>query len=298
MKTMVCIGGVYDSLPTLQFGTWFATKVATEIALLYVEKESALTFKKETDMAFEKLLEWNLDLPAIRILRIAMKRLEEVGLLKLVKGKPKIVHDLRKMGDVWQLCLKSFQNQDICFKTRQGNIVEQILQENREKHSDLLIVGASQKRKLLPKIVTFVDSSILIIKNLIDHRYEILVATDGSEAAHRAEYVAIKTAQYFERRLTFFSVVSSASERKRMEIHLKRMSEIAAKKGIELAVKIKTGKAVEEIIKASGDKKIIFVGESGKNLIQQYFFGSKVLKLCKKAKSPIFIVKKHSRYKQ
>jgi nucleotide-binding universal stress UspA family protein len=286
MKTMVCIGGVDDSLPTLQFGTWFATKVATEILLLYVEKESSLTFKKETEIAFEKLLEWNLDLPAIRILRMAMKRLEEVGLLKMIKGKPKIVHDLRKVGDAWQLCLKSFQNQDICFKTRQGNIVEQILQENRHNHSDLL-----------PKIVTFVDSSILVIKNLIDHRYEILIATDGSESAHRAEYVAIKTAQYFERRLTFLSVVNSESELKRMGIHLKRMSEIAAKKKIDLAVEIKTGNAVEEIIKAAGDKKIIFVGESGRNLIKQYFLGSKVLKLCRRAKSPIFIVKKHSRYK-
>jgi nucleotide-binding universal stress UspA family protein len=297
MKTMVCIGGVDDSLPTLQFGTWFATKIATEILLLYVEKESSLTFKKETEIAFEKLLEWNLDLPAIRILRMAMKRLEEVGLLKMIRGKPKIVHDLRKIGDAWQLCLKSFQNQDICFKTRQGNIVEQILQENRYNHSDLLIVGSSRRRRLLPKIVTFVDSSILVIKNLIDHRYEILIATDGSESAHRAEYVAIKTAQYFERRLTFLSVVNSESELKRMEVHLKRMSEIAAKKKIELTVEIKTGNAVEEIIKAAGDKKIIFVGESGRNLIKQYFLGSKVLKLCRRAKSPIFIVKKHSRYK-
>ena len=294
---MVCIGGVHDSLPTLQFGTWFATKIATEIVLLYVEKESSLTFKKETEIAFEKLLEWNLDLPAVRILRVAMKRLEEVHLLKLFKGKPKITDDLRKIGDAWQLCLKSFQNQDIYFKTRQGNIVEQILQENRENHSDLLIVGASLKRKLLPKIVTFIDSSILVIKNLIDHRYELLVATDGGDSAHRAEYVAIKTAQYFERRLTFLAVVNSAEERKKMEIHLKRMSSIAAKKKVDVAVEIREGCVVDEIIKSASDRKIVMIGESGKNLLRQYFFGSKALRLCKKAGAPIFIVKKHSRYK-
>lgn len=297
MKTMVCIGGVYDSVPTLQFGTWFATKIATEIKLLYVEKESSLAFRKETEIAFEKLLEWNLDLPAVRILRIAMKRLEEVHLLKLAKGKPKVVHDLRKVGDAWQLCLKSFQNQDICFRTRQGNIVEQLLRENKEDHSDLLIVGASLKRKLLPKIVTFVDSSVLVIKNLIDHRYEILVATDGGDSAHRAEYVAIKTAQYFERRLTFLAVVNSDEERRKMEIHLKRMSGIAARKKIDVAVEIREGAAVEEMIKAASDRKIIFIGESKKNLLRQYFLGSKALRLCKKAQSPVFIVKKHSRYK-
>lgn len=294
---MVCIGGVYDSVPTLQFGTWFATKIATEIKLLYVEKESSLAFRKETEIAFEKLLEWNLDLPAVRILRIAMKRLEEVHLLKLAKGKPKVVHDLRKVGDAWQLCLKSFQNQDICFRTRQGNIVEQLLRENKEDHSDLLIVGASLKRKLLPKIVTFVDSSVLVIKNLIDHRYEILVATDGGDSAHRAEYVAIKTAQYFERRLTFLAVVNSDEERRKMEIHLKRMSGIAARKKIDVAVEIREGAAVEEMIKAASDRKIIFIGESKKNLLRQYFLGSKALRLCKKAQSPVFIVKKHSRYK-
>jgi nucleotide-binding universal stress UspA family protein len=297
MKTMVCIGGVHDSLPTLQFGTWFATKIATEIVLLYVERESSLTFKKETEIAFEKLLEWNLDLPAVRILRVAIKRLEEVHLLKLIRGKPKITDDLRKIDDAWQLCLKSFQNQDIYFKTRQGNIVEQLLQENRENHSDLLIVGASRKRKLLPKIVTFIDSSILVIKNLIDHRYELLVATDGGDSAHRAEYVAIKTAQYFERRLTFLGVVNSAEERKKMEIHLKRMSGIAAKKKVEVAVEIREGRVVDEIIKSASDRKIIMIGESDKNLLRQYFFGSKALRLCKKAESPIFIVKKHSRYK-
>lgn len=297
MKTMVCIGGVHDSLPTLQFGTWFATKIATEIMLLYIEKESSLTFKKETEIAFEKLLEWNLDLPAVRILRVAMKRLEEVHLLKLVKGKPKITHDLHKVGDAWQLCLKSFQNQDICFKTKHGNIVEQLLQENRDNHADLLIVGASRRRKLLSKIVTFIDSSILIIKNLIDHRYELLIATDGSDSAHRAEYVAIKTAQYFERRLTFLAVVNSAEERERMEIHLKRMSGIAAKKKVDVAFEIREGRPVDEIIKAASDKKIIIIGESSKNLLRQYFFGSKALRLCKKAESPIFIVKKHSRYK-
>lgn len=294
---MVCIGGVYDSVPTLQFGTWFATKIATEIKLLYVEKESSLAFRKETEIAFEKLLEWNLDLPAVRILRIAMKRLEEVHLLKLAKGKPKVVHDLRKVGDAWQLCLKSFQNQDICFRTRQGNIVEQLLRENKEDHSDLLIVGASLKRKLLPKIVTFVDSSVLVIKNLIDHRYEILVATDGGDSAHRAEYVAIKTAQYFERRLTFLAVVNSDEERRKMEIHLKRMSGIAARKKIDVAVEIREGAAVEGMIKAASDRKIIFIGESKKNLLRQYFLGSKALRLCKKAQSPVFIVKKHSRYK-
>ncbi len=297
MRVLVCIGGVEESLPTLQFGTWFATKISTEITLLYVEQESALAFKKETEIALEKLLEWNLDQPAIRIMRMAMNRLEEVDLLKMVRNKPKIIHDFRKMKDAWELHLESFAGNAVRIRTRHGNIIEQIMAENNELHADLVIIGASNKRKLLPKIVTFVDSSIFVVKNLIDHRYELMIATDGSEMAHKAEYVAIKTAQTYERKLTLMSVVNTEEEKKKIDIHFDRMSRLIEKRGIDYSIDIRSGKVVDEIVNAAGNRKIIFLGDSRKNVLLNYFFGNKTLKICKKANSPIFIVKRPTHYR-
>jgi len=297
MQTLVCIGGVEESLPTLLFGTWFATKISTGITLLYIEQEAALAFRKETEVALEKLMEWDLDLPAIRVMRMAMKRLEEVNLLKMDRGKPKIIHDFKKVRDAWELHLESMVGNAIRLKTRNGNIVEQLLAENRERHADLLIIGASQKRKLMSKIITFMDSSILVIKNLIDHRYELMIATDGSEMAHKAEYVAIKTAQTYERKLTLMSVVNSDEERKTIDIHFERMSKIIEKRGVEYSIDIRSGNEVENIIEAAGDKKIIMLGDSRKNVLSKYLFGSKTLKICKKAHSPIFIVKRPADYR-
>jgi nucleotide-binding universal stress UspA family protein len=281
----------------VQFGTWFATKISTEITLLYVELEPSLAFKKETEIALQKLMEWNLDTPAVKILRMAMDRLEEVNLLKIVRGKPKIVHDLQQWGDSWELHLESFTGNAIRLKTRTGDIVEQILAENRDNHADLLIVGASQKRKLLPKIITFIDSSVLVIKNLIDHRYELMIATDGSEMAHKAEYVAIKTAQTYERKLTLMSVVNTDEERKVIETHFSRMSKIIEKRGIEYSLDIRSGNVVEQIVEAAGDKKIIFLGGTRKNVLLKYLFGSKSLKICREANAPIFIVKRPTEYR-
>lgn len=297
MQTLVCIGGVEESLPTLLFGTWFATKISTEITLLYIEQEAALAFRKETEVALEKLMEWDLDLPAIRVMRMAMKRLDEVNLLKMARGKPKIIHDFKKVKDAWELHLESMVGNSIRLKTRNGNIVEQLLAENRERHADLLIIGASQKRKLMSKIITFMDSSILVIKNLIDHRYELMIATDGTEMAHKAEYVAIKTAQTYERKLTLMSVVNSDEERKTIDIHFDRMSKIIEKRGVEYSIDIRSGNEVESIIEAAGDKKIIMLGDSRKNVFSKYLFGSKTLKICKKANAPIFIVKRPADYR-
>jgi nucleotide-binding universal stress UspA family protein len=281
----------------LQFGTWFATEIGTEITLLYVEREPTLFFRKETEIAFEKLMEWNLDLPAIRIIRMTMRRLQEVDLLKMIRGKPKVVHDLMRVGEAWELHLKSPKDKDIRLKTRQGNSVEQILAENREQHSDLMIVGSEQKRGILPKIITFVDSSVLVINNLIDHRYELMIATDGTEVAHKAEYVAIKSAQYFKRKLTLMSVANSNEQRKTIDIHFERMSQIVEKRNVKYSVDIRTGDIVDNIVEAAGDKKIIFLGYSRRNLLSKYIFGSKTLKICKKANAPIFIVKKPTKYK-
>lgn len=297
MRTMVYLGGIEESLPELKFGTWFATEIGTEITLLYVEKEPTLFFRKETEIAFEKLMEWNLDLPAIRVIRMTMRRLQEVGLLKMARGKPKIVHGLKQVNEAWELHLKSPKGKDIRLKTRQGNSVEQILAENREHHADLIIVGYVQKRGILPKILTFVDSSVMVIRNLIDHRYELMIATDGTEVAHKAEYVAIKSAQYFNRKLTLMSVVNSDEQRRTVDIHFERMSRIIEKKNVKYSLEIRSGNTVDNIVDAAGNKKIIFLGDSRRNLLSKYIFGSKTLKICKKANAPIFIVKKPTQYK-
>ena len=104
-------------------------------------------------------------------------------------------------------------------------------------------------------------------------------------------------APIYERKLTLMSIVNSDEERKTIDIHFNRMSKIIEKRGVEYSIDIRSGNVVDSIIEAAGDKKIIMLGDSRKNVLLKYLFGSKTLKICKKAHAPIFIVKRPADYR-
>lgn len=169
--------------------------------------------------------------------------------------------------------------------------MEEVLSEMEKHHHEILVMGAGNNKAFLRHLLKFSPSSILIVKNPRDIKYKILVATDGTPPAHRAELLAIKTASVLKRELTFLAVAKTDEERTFLEKHFKRMSGVARMKGVEPNVMIREGNVVKEIVAAAGDNHFVYLGRSRRKALAKFFLGSKTIQMVGEIDCPMLLVK-------
>lgn len=289
MRFLICLRGEKLSRPTLHFAALMASRLSTDISVLFVGPGVRRSFSTEADMLIEKMNEWAIDSPGLEVIRSARDHLQSMGLIgdDALSGSLAPGH-----SGALELSVPGKVGEDVTFRYRQGDALVEILDELQAHRYDLLVIGAGTGySSLVEKLLQFSSSSVLVVKNPLDIRYRVLVATDASPSAHRAELLALKTASFLKLELTYLTVVRKEKERHFMERHLKRMQQLCELKRVPHKVIIASGGVVDETIAAAGEDHIIFLGQSRRGTLRKLLLGSKTIRIVNGARSPILVVK-------
>jgi nucleotide-binding universal stress UspA family protein len=293
MRFLMCIGGVEPSAETVRFGGRIARAFEADLSLLYVQPRVPQAVRQEIRMAREKLTEWAIEHPSVKVLRAACGILAEEGVLRSLPGAEQIRPEALKPGvrGAYELLLPGTEGRDVRLRIREGDIVGEVNKEIESNENDLVIFGASQQRAILHKLVQFIDSSVLIVKNPRDTVYEFLLCTDSSPAARKAELFAAKLARFLNYQVLVLSVAKFKSREHVAMEGAERTARLLAKAGIARTVAVKTGAVVDEIARLAREDTVVIMGASRRSEIRKLLFGSKPTQVIQRVPCPVLIVK-------
>jgi len=290
---MICMGGEVFSGGTIRFGGRIAKAFQADVSVLYVENSIPYFLRNEVQLSRQKLSEWSIEAPAIRLLKMARDVLQEMALIRVLSSgeietrhemKPDVLgaHEWHGYGP---------QGENIRFRVREGDIVDNIKAEVASGGYDLVIVGASRKRRLVHKILQFVDTSILIVKNPQERDYGFLLCTDGSEGARKAELFAAKAARLLKAPLTVLSIFPTADQQHHAMEAVERCARFLTRGRVSYDTIVREGE-VEEIILAEArpDQEIV-LGASRGSEWKKFLLGSTPIRISQNGHSPVMIVK-------
>ena len=292
MRFLIALYNKETARQNLQFAALLASRLSTDITILYVEPSMKMSMMPEMTMAKSKMNEWHMDSTGYLVLREARDHLASMGLIKDTyrEGELRQLVSLGK-DHLVQMPGTTKAVEKVTFRYREGDNLAEILDEMREHHHEILVIGAAKNNDFLTKLQKFSPSSILVVKNPQDIRYKILVATDGTPPAHRAELLAIKTASFLKRELTFVTVPKNKAHQEFMEKHLSRMSGVAEMKRVKHNIIYGKGDIVRAMADIAGKDHIIFLGRSRRKALAKLLLGSKTIKMVSEADCPLLLVK-------
>jgi nucleotide-binding universal stress UspA family protein len=293
MRFLMCIGGVEPSAETIRFGGRIAKAFEADISVLYVQPRAPHAVRKEIQLAREKLSEWEIDLPGVRVLRAAYQILSEEGVLR-PSGSCEAAEFRALKPEVrgaYELELPGTQGQNIRLRIREGDIVDEVNKEAESEQRDLVIFGASRQRRLLEKLIQFVNCSVLIVKNPKNVDYELLLCTDSSGPARKAEIFTARLAHFLRSRVLVFSVAKFRNREHVAMEGAERASRLLTKASVPHSVAVRTGNVVEEIARASRDNTVVILGASRRPEIWKLAFGTKADRIAERVACPVLIVK-------
>lgn len=293
MKFLVALYNRETARQNLQFAALFASRLSTDLTVFYVEPGVKRSVSPEIQLAREKMSEWEMASGGLEVLREARDHLASMGLINPV---PVGSGHIRRLiagqgGDFLEYPGCGSGIQTVRFRYREGDSLEEIISELGRHHHEVLVMGAGGNNDFLSKLLKFSPCSVLIVKNPQDIRYRLLVATDGTPPAHRAELLAIRTAGFLKMELTFLAIVKTREEEEFMKKHLERMSGVAAMKRVEHRTVITRGDIVRTIDDTAGEDHIIFLGRSRRGALAKLLFGSKTIQVATSARCPLLVVK-------
>ncbi len=201
-----------------------------------------------------------------------------------------------------------------------GDAAESIILTAEEAHADLVIVGqrgmTATPSFLLggvsQKVATYAPCSVLVVKEPLAKLERILVAADGSEAAHKAVEFLARCPFKGVDLVTIVTVwPSGRSERWGIPLGMPgrtELQQVVEKKGQELLLKItgecvqKTGRIMTELLQgdpafaildaaARHQAQIIVIGSRGMKAIKRFLLGSVSEKVLVHAPCSVLIVR-------
>jgi nucleotide-binding universal stress UspA family protein len=293
MKFQICIGGVELSAETLRFGARIAKAFEAHLSLLYVQERLPHAVRPEVGLTREKLSEWEIELPGVKVLVGARSLLLEEGLLKTgPSGEIVERHGLKPaIRGAYELHVYGLHGQDIRLRLREGDVIDEVNKEVESDQHDLVIFGASQKRTLLNKLIQFIDCSMLVVKNPRNVKYEFLICTDSSPASHRAELFGAKLARSLDAPVTLLSVAKFKNREHVAMEGAERASRFLARAGVHHSISVRVGNVVDQIAAHARENTVVVMGTSRMSELRKLLFGSKPMKVVEAVNCPVLIVK-------
>lgn len=293
MKIMICMGGEEFSSGTVRYGGRIAKAFQADVSVLYVESNVPYFMRHEVQLSRQKLSEWSIEIPAMRLLRLAREVLKEMGLMRVLpSGEFEVRHEMKPdIKGAYEWHVYGPHGENVRFRIRQGEIVDNIKSEVEVGGYDLVILGASKKRRLVHKILQFVDASILIVKNPQDVAYRFLLCTDGSEAARKAELFVAKAAKQLDSHISILSISQGADQQHHAMETAERCTRFLSRSNIPHDTIIKEGDVEKVILSEAQPDHVIVMGASRMPEWKKFLVGSTSIRISQKGQSPVLIIK-------
>ncbi len=297
MKVLMCTDGEEYAEAAIQFGGRLAKEMNADVGVVHVRPPIAPSTRVQLMTARKKLGEWDLDLPGVDYLARANKILTKVGLTKVRASKGRRSHTFRKGVDgATELQLEGIHGENVRFRLREGNVVDEILEEANRGNYDLIIVSSRGHKGLSRyfvgstalRVADLAACSVLIAKNIREDD-NFLLCTDGSPLAEKAEIKGAEMARALGAKVTILSVAEEETGRKGAVRMARRAEMILGQMGIEATQKVRVGRPSEEIIDEALDHDIVVMGASGSSTVKKFFLGSVPLKVIEYGECPVLI---------
>ena len=292
MRFLICIGGVEPSVETIRFGAKIAKAFGADVSVLYVQPKIPHAVRTEVRLAREKLSEWEIELPGVKVLRGALEILRASGFVKTDTGDIVERHALKPgIRGAYEFHVHGLDGEDIRLRLREGDVIEEINREVESDRHDLVIFGASRQRRILQNLIQFINCSMLVLKNPKDVKYEFLICTDSSPASRKAELFGAKLARFLDSPVRLLSVARFKSREHMAMEGAERASKFLAKAGVQHTILVRVGNVVDEIASHARENSVVVMGASEMSELKKLLLGSKPSKVVERVPGPVLIVK-------
>jgi nucleotide-binding universal stress UspA family protein len=299
MKFLICTDGEEAAEEAIRFGGRLAKGMNADVSVLHVRRPVSSSERVQLTATRKKLTSWDLDIPGVDYLTRAREILDEVGLTQAPPSKEKLSRAFEGgVQGATELYLVGAGGENVRLRLREGDPVEQILEEAQVGDYDLIILGSRGRQGIAGyfvgstalRVADLASCSVLIAKNIRqDHNF--LLCTDGSNLAEKAEIAGAEMARVLGAKVTILSVAEEEAQREEALQSARRAEMILAQMGIEAKLKVRVGPPSQEIISEATDHDIVVMGASGSSAVRKFFLGSVPLKVMEYGVCPVLIVR-------
>jgi len=291
MEFLICIGGGPPAMKTLEGGVQIARSFGADIAVMYVDEHQRMAFSNSIAFSRQKLSEWELEHPGVKILREAREHLSEIGVIRKTETGLAERHALRP--DVEGAFENHFYGEEILnirLRLREGRLVDQIRKEVQTRKYDATIIGGIDQHGNTRRLIQFVDTSFVVIDQHMPPIYNLLFCSDLSDTANRAVMFGAKVAKALNTRMDILRIAEAETEEQAREA-VRRLETLLRRGGIKHNVIIKKGDMIEKILEVADEEYAIVMGASGRSELMKFLLGSNPIKVVQRANTHVIVVK-------
>ena len=294
MKFLIAIGSKEYSGPTLELGMRVAKAFNAAVDIVYVGDKISSFNTAEVKLAQENLNNWELDRKGVDVLQWAYEYLVENDYIRSNQRSSDFNSDklVQTGDDRCEIHLEGRVTQEVGLILRTGDIIQQLRDEVKKSGTNVTIIGASKKRRMIHDLIQYIDSSIFVVKNYDPTKdYKLLLAVNDAPNTKKAVKYGVRVAEAFELEVN----VITTSDKNEFTRENKQASNWADKflrrSGVDHKVQLISADFITTIEQIAEDNHILVMGNSTKSPLTKFFRGSKPLKVSVKCDCPSLIVK-------
>lgn len=294
MKFLIAIGSKEYSGPTLELGMRVAKAFNAAVDIVYVGDKISSFNTAEVKLAQENLNNWELDRKGVDVLQWAYEYLVENNYIRSDQRSNDFNSDklVQTGDDRCEIHLEGRVTQEVGLILRTGDIIQQLRDEVKKSGTNVTIIGASKKRRMIHDLIQYIDSSIFVVKNYDPTKdYKLLLAVNDAPNTKKAVKYGLRVAEAFELEVN----VITTSDKNEFTRENKQASNWADKflrrLGVDHKVQFISADFITTIEQIAEDNHILVMGNSTKSPLTKFFRGSKPLKVSEKCDCPSLIVK-------
>jgi nucleotide-binding universal stress UspA family protein len=191
-----------------------------------------------------------------------------------------------------RVLLKGSHSNKIDLILRTGEIIDQLRSEVETNGQDITIIGGGGNKGMHHKLVQFIDSSVMVVKNYsVNKKYKILLPVNNSLGSNKAIDIAQQFAKSKKLAVEIITVLENKSSDEQLKNILDKTERRFTKAGIKNTATVLEGNPVKTVVQHAKDDSLVMLGVSPKNPILKYFFGSKPISIAQQCNCPVLIAK-------
>ena len=294
MNILIAIGGKEYSKPTLDLGMKIANSFEASTTIAYVGKKISQFSEKDVSVVHQNLDDRELYRPGVRTLEWAYDFLESKNYIKKKDSNINFSDHLiiDEENSRMRVILKGSHSNKIDLILRTGEIIDQLKTEVERNNHDITIIGGGGNNGMHHKLVQFIDSSVMVVKNYsVNKKYKILLPVNNSLGSNKAIEIAQQFAKSKKMAVEIITVLENKPSDEKLKNILKRTQKKFTNNGIKNSAIILEGDPVKTVVKYTKDDSLVMLGVSPKNPILKFFFGSKPISIAQQCNCPVLIAK-------
>lgn len=294
MKILIAISSKKYSSQTLDVGMSVAKAFNAKPTIVDVGDKINQFSLKEVGIAQERMESWNLDRPGIDVLEWAFNFLSENKFIEkkeIESGFPKNTL-IERGGRRSEVYLKGTVCDDVSLILRNGDIIEELINEVQKELYDVTIIGKSQNSKKDYELSQYIDSSIFIVNNYaLERKYKILLTIHESHQTKKAIKYSARIAQAFSIGVEILTISKDGEYTDDLKADSEWAAKFLRRNKISLTQSFEDGDPVKIINKKADRNHILIMSSELSSPLKTFFKGNIPLKILKNTQSSVLIVK-------